>query len=377
MSRYLIFLLSIVSWVYSTGAAVAAPSYTFAEGQTNPIQIIDDAAGGTLLLCESGANIQNNNGVYSCVNGLNGNLSDTITFVPNKPVQGATQITFCSEIDQVKEPDAANDVLAGCSKARGDPKDNIFDLIITTGAFALKEPAGKERMTEKVSYSPTQGQPGFGMQGSTPLTYELISDVAQPKDGKKNEGKSRGDSVSFDAGTQTLTFADDIMTATGFSGDPVLGASVNVPDSKLVGPMLDGSFLFSTDSAAATLTIGSGAQVFLQAQLPVLSYFPDRNLFIGDLQDPVFTSFGSPWIAAMADIFDPNSPSYDPDSVLWFSYSPDQDMLALTGSFTGSATSGGSNGIFADAPEPATLALVALALCGLRFRARRLHTAAA
>lgn len=264
-------------------------------------------------------------------------------------------------------------MLGDCSVKSGSQSG--FTLKITTGSFAIQEPSGQERMTEKMSYNPTLvGQPGYGLEGTTLITHDLISDTPKPQAGVQNPGTSGGKSVNYDASLQVLSFANDAMTDTGFPGDRIVGASVNVPDLALVGAMNDGSYLFSSNPSAASFSIVTGTNVFLQAQLPVLRYLPDENLFIGALTDFAFNSFGSPWIATMAGIFDTSAPNFDPDrSLLWFSYSPSQDMFALTDGFSTSALSGGTNEIFADTPEPPTIALIALGLSGLwSWRSTRL-----
>lgn len=174
---------------------------------------------------------------------------------------------------------------------------------------------------------------------------------------------SGGRSVSYNASLEKLTFANDVMTDTGFAGDPVVGANVNVPDLMLVGALGDGNFIFDA-GANALFTIEDGVNLFLQAQLPFLTYLVADNLFFGELTDFSFSSLGSPWIAAMADLFNPASANFDPNRKLWFEYMPQDNMLSLTQFFTQNGASGGTNGIFAAnaIPEPSTLTLFILGL---------------
>ena len=83
--------------------------------------------------------------------------SDSLEFVPNMPVAGASQVSFCSEKDDVADV------------------DDTFCQPSMTGQLAILE-QGTETTGETTPYAPTAGQPGFGMMGTAVVTYDLISD---------------------------------------------------------------------------------------------------------------------------------------------------------------------------------------------------------
>jgi hypothetical protein len=171
-----------------------------------------------------------------------------------------------------------------------------------------------------------------------------------------NRAKSDGRSVHFDAVSQAMTFSNDAITDTGFPGDPIVGANINVPSLTLSGESADGSFIFAADGTTH-FTVVKGSNIYLQADLPLLFYLPAENLFYGELVDASFATLGSPWVSEMSDLFDPTVANFDQALDLWFTFNPDEDFFSLTNSFSMSNESSGSNGIFAaePLPEPATI----------------------
>ena len=174
-------------------------------------------------------------------------------------------------------------------------------------------------------------------------------------------------SVTYDASLQKLSFAGDHMTETGFPNDPVVtgNAAVNIPDTTNAGALPDGNFLFES-APDAFLEVSQGSNVFLRAKMPVLIYQVQENSFLGLLADPLFSSFGSPWINALAGLLDESSANFDPDLSLYFTFQPSENMLSLTQGFTATGTSGGTDEIFAAGPvvvsEPASLSLFGLGM---------------
>jgi dienelactone hydrolase len=187
--------------------------------------------------------------------------------------------------------------------------------------------------------------------------------------------KSKGKSAFYDAAAGKLSIRDDRISDTGFTGDPILDADVNLPDLFLAGAF-DDIFVFIVGDDAA-FDISHGSSSFVNADLPVLFYDAPNNSFFGELTDFSFASLGSPWAAGMSDLFDPGSAGFDPRRKLWFTYAPDENLHALTQGFSVDGFSSGTNGIFA-APAavavPSGLALVAIGLLGVgvvRLRGRR------
>jgi len=153
----------------------------------------------------------------------------------------------------------------------------------------------------------------------------------------------------------------------------VLGADVLIPDFQVVAGNEEGVVIL-IGRTNPNFEIVSGNDVFLRGNL-TLDYRSDSNEFLGRLTDLTFASFGSPWVAAMADLFNPSSPDFDPARNLYFTYSPRDNFLNLTQSFTVNGVSGGGDLLFAaPAPEPNAMLLSAAGLLALlvarRSRAR-------
>lgn len=194
-------------------------------------------------------------------------------------------------------------------------------------------------------------------------------------------GRSIGRSVSYNAAISTLSFADDFITDTGFSNDPLIGASVNLPDFKFDGFSLDGKFAVFTVTTDERFTLISGTDVFYTASIDSIFYNIEDNYFGSDLFDlglagvdtssPFYdanlTSIISPFIQQFEELLNPSSPSYDPGFIPGFNFIPEQNFFALTSGFQVPASSGGPNslGLFKVVPEPtSTLSLLALGTIG-------------
>lgn len=180
----------------------------------------------------------------------------------------------------------------------------------------------------------------------------------------KNKGKSDGSSIIYDASLQSLSFTGHHMADTGFPGDPILAANVNIPSFTLAGQLSDGAFLFQVASGQL-FSISSGSTLFMQAEIPFLTYLPDSNSFYGQMTSFSFPGVQSPWIAEMASLLNPSSPNFDPSLQLWFTYQPKDNLASLTQGFSQSAVSDGTDAIFAApvaVPEPNSFVLLALGI---------------
>ena len=86
-------------------------------------------------------------------------------------------------------------------------------------------------------------------------------------------------------------------------------------------------------------------------------------MLLGAIADPFFSVNGSPWVAALANLFDPTSPNFDPNLLLYFEFALDDNLLSLTQAFAADGSSPFSDLIFAadpaPAPEPNGLSLLA------------------
>jgi hypothetical protein len=172
-----------------------------------------------------------------------------------------------------------------------------------------------------------------------------IEKVPQVKPGASPQApgnaQSNRASLNYQASSHDLTFVNEIMTGTGFVGDPVSGAPINVPLLALTGRS-EGRFVFESDGSTP-FTIGT----YLSAQLPAAYYVRSENLFYGELTDFSFSSQGSPWIAELASLFDANSPDFDPNLALWVTISPNQSLFSVTGGFLLDGVVGDVKQIFA------------------------------
>jgi hypothetical protein len=187
---------------------------------------------------------------------------------------------------------------------------------------------------------------------------------------KKGRSKSKGDSVSYD-GAAVLSFSDDVIVETEFPGDPILGASVDLPDFEVIELSPDGleySFGVLSDEF---FTIHHGPDTLLKASIDSITYNIGLNSFYADLFN-----------ISLAGV-EPNSPFFDPslansisssyllhiesllagtwyDPEFYFAFEPDADFLAATNGFSEAASSPGTNVM--GVPEAPSVVMMATGL---------------
>jgi len=224
---------------------------------------------------------------------------------------------------------------------------------------------GTNDASNGANYQPRLKQPGTGANDL--ITYKIISegkggkDIEDPLPVKSAAPKT----INYDAKTQALTITGDRITDTGYLGDPLNGANVTTPTFGLAGQSSDGRFVFLAGSNDS-LIISSSSSVYFQADLPEMDYDPTNNTFSGVLRNLAFNAqLGSTWVLDAANFFDPTFSLFDPGRQLVFSFTPDDNLLVLTRSFSIDGQSGGTNGITAVTPGPTSLGLLALGLAGI------------
>jgi hypothetical protein len=196
---------------------------------------------------------------------------------------------------------------------------------------------------------------------------------------EKERATSRSESVHFNANTETLFFRDDIIVDVNVGSginDPIIGASVHLPDFTFDGIDPEGDFVFSPIENEQ-FEIREGPNVFLRGKIPVLLFIEGE--FWAAILDPILSGvepdsplfgglppLGSSFVASVAQ-----SLSEEPfTSYLLFTFLPDIDFLDATDMFTQTASSPGTNGIAVvsnQVPEPGTLMLVGVGLAGMIF----------
>jgi len=194
---------------------------------------------------------------------------------------------------------------------------------------------------------------------------------------------SGGDSVIFNSVTSSLSFANDLISLSISSDDPIIGSAVDLPTFLLDMGTLGSVAISFTRSNDALFTLRNGSDIYMKAQVDSLSYDPAGNAFIGRLfglslggvapGSPFFDSslsdIDSPFLQALDSVLDPGSPQFDPLAAMFIQYQPDIDFFAATEGFTASADSPITNFVYkGTAPEPPSLLLVAMVIAALGLR---------
>jgi hypothetical protein len=196
-----------------------------------------------------------------------------------------------------------------------------------------------------------------------------------PKGGAKTKTT---ESVTYNAATSVLSFENDVVAATGFPGDPLIGASVDLPKFKLDGFTPDGDFAVFTVNSNDLLTIHRDTDVYSTAGMASLYYNIAGNYFGEELfdlslsgvdasspfYDPHLAFIDSPFLGDLDALLNPNSPQYDASLRPYFNFVPDDNFYDLTNGFATSWTSGGEDGHFASQPTPEPSTLIVWSLLG-------------
>jgi PEP-CTERM motif len=204
---------------------------------------------------------------------------------------------------------------------------------------------------------------------------------AAPKSQTADTSIPKTKSLDYDAKTGLLSIHGDSITKTSAAKDPVLGAGVSFPTFRFVGFNHDMTQAIFWHTDQTPYTIVKGDQVYERSNIPFLSFSLVDHTFYAPLSDttlagvaptspfydPTLPNISSPFLNSLDDILNPSSPSFDSQSDHYLTITPDANFLALTDNFTSSASTGGFDAEFAarGVPEPSTLVLFAVGLCGL------------
>jgi hypothetical protein len=210
-------------------------------------------------------------------------------------------------------------------------------------------------------------------------TLSIVSVSPKPPEKKKKpiseSADSAGKSVYYDAVSTSLSFFDDLITASGFINDPLIGAEVTPAPLELISVDEALSAALFRPIGPERFSIGLNGNSILQASIGQMRYDGIDNIFLADLFDitlagvaddspffnPQFATFDSPWINHVSAILDPASTGYQEGGILHLSYRPQVDFWDATDAFSRSAHSEITNSIAVQlVPEPPLLALLAV-----------------
>jgi hypothetical protein len=200
-----------------------------------------------------------------------------------------------------------------------------------------------------------------------------------PKGGKKVDSSvPKGNSLSFNSLSMTLSLSGSTITSTPDLFDPLLGASVLYPDFALAGYNSDiNSYMFINTDLNRRLTMQSASASLQSSGISGLSYNVASNLLYGVLYDIQSDTGVSEFVDYVDGNFDPNSPIYDPLRTYFAIITPIDKLYSLTDGFTKSGLTGATDGHFlttAQVPTPLPLLGVGAAFGYSRKLRKRIKT---
>jgi hypothetical protein len=296
-----------------------------------------------------------------------GTIEDLLRFIPAPGTGGpnADRVQFYSEVDSADKDIAAD--IGVPAPAKYKDENILAPPLVERGS------EGSNAFSYRANADPA---------ATGHITYLIHSDGAVPQpvsNGTKNAPKAGEDhsvQMSFDATTGTLSFTEAVINYANlkgdtsldpaFASDPMLGASLQITDLKLIGPSGKG-VLF----ADGTMTISQGGQTLLAATMPELLIDDTASSTFGH---NIFAPLGiseihtaqSPFLSSY-DLFQ-NETTFTPE-LFGQSITPVTSMIESGQSFT-TTVEDTSISFSTSTPEPSALMLFGLAFGLLGYRSR-------
>ncbi len=261
----------------------------------------------------------------------------------------------------------------------------VFDDSQADGRTGKADPIKWYRMIRAKRKNSTATSVFVNKTEVTQFVIEAPTKAKKPRNPLRRRGRSRGNSVDYNAGAEILAFAGDVIVDTEFPGDPLVGAEVVMPPFRLVDADPATNEFFFDRAVLQPVALAFGPDVHMIGDVFGMTYDGADNRFhatlfnirlagvdpASELYDPHLAPINSPFLQDLAVVLDPDSPDHDPEPELYFTFEPDIDFLTATSDFTLDAASPGDNFIFLaqELPEP-TIAPMLLVLTMLGAKGR-------
>lgn len=301
----------------------------------------------------------------------NGRLKVTVTYkIVVSEKDGKKQFDYSKSFVKMQDSrDGWSTLQIPITKVEGDPCNGTVKGFSVKGKWytgAAEAGIVDEGLDGTITLDPKNPKKGQGTiisaysftneAGKTVLSYTFTAPAkkpaSEPKNGKQASSKpASGQSALYQADTGLLRFDYGRITDLPDPNDPLLNASLQLPDFQFRGFSADGRGAIFWPLDNLPLIIENRAKILQVQQLPVLYYSIDRNTFFGALHAESLEDAAEVRCPTIPELSLVNSTflsgvtkdlSEDPNRVFWIRIEPEDDFMVLTEGFTGSAITNAS-----------------------------------